>query len=36
MTYAEWIDQVTDVTGMCREITEAMAKEFPELRRVLL
>ena len=34
MTYQEWINQVTDVTGTCREVTKMMAKEFPELRRV--
>ena len=27
MTYQEWIDQVTDVYGTCREVTEEMQKE---------
>jgi hypothetical protein len=35
MTYLEWIEQnVPDPRGTCREVTEEMAKEFPELRRV--
>jgi len=32
--YQHWIDQNVDVAGRCKEITEAMVKEFPELRRV--
>ena len=34
MTYAEWIDQVTDVYGTCREVTREMQKAFPELKLV--
>lgn len=35
MTYKEWISaNVVVAYGMCKEVTAAMAKDFPELRRV--
>lgn len=34
MTYADFINNVTEHYGRCREVTDRMVQQFPELRQV--